>query len=185
MEDKQIVDLYWARSETAISETQTKYGKYCHYIAQRILESFQDAEECVNDTYVKAWNAMPPHRPERLQTFLGKITRRLALDRYDYNTAQKRNCSMQLALEELAECIPGGSNEDTRVEEAVLRDAINEFLGNLTKKNRILFVRRYWYLCSVKELAESMGMSESNVKVTLLRTRNRFKEHLENEGIVV
>ncbi len=183
MEDRQIVDLYWQRSEDAITQTRSKYGKYCRYIAKRILEIEQDAEECENDAYMKAWNAMPPHRPESLKAFLGKIVRRLALDRYSYNTAQRRDSRMVVCLEELQECIPSSSSDVA--EEETLRTAINAFLESLSANTRILFLRRYWYLCGVKELAKSMDMSESNVKVTLMRTRNRFKEYLESEGIAL
>lgn len=183
MEDSRIVDLYWQRSEDAISETRSKYGKYCRYIAKRILENEQDAEECENDAYMKAWNAIPPHRPESLKAFLGKLVRRLALDRYSYNTAQKRDSRMAVCLEELQECIPSSSSDVAEEEE--LRTAINGFLESLSENTRILFLRRYWYMCSVKEIAKSMDMSESNVKVTLMRTRNRFKEYLESEGIAL
>ncbi len=183
MEDSQIVDLYWQRSEDAINETRNKYGKYCRYIAKRILEIEQDAEECENDAYMKAWQAMPPHRPESLRTFLGKLVRRLALDRYSYNTAQKRDSRMVVCLEELQECIPSSSTDAS--EEEALRSAINGFLESLSENARIMFLRRYWYMCSVKEIAKSMDMSESNVKVTLMRTRNRFKEYLESEGIAL
>ncbi len=182
MEDKQIIELYLARREEAIAETQTKYGHYCQAIAERILLSFQDAEECVNDTYGKAWNSIPPTIPNCLRTFLGTITRRLAIDRYHYNTAVKRNDNMTLALEELGDCISGEIKE---AENSGLGEILNEFLAKLPKKKRMLFVRRYWYLYSIKELSKMMGMSENNVKVTLLRLRIQLREHLAEEGIVV
>ena len=185
VEDKKIVELYWDRSERAIAETQTKYGRYCHSIAYNVLYSNEDAEECVNDTYVKAWNAMPPHQPTRLSTFLGKITRNLALDRYSQRRAQKRVVpGTELILDELAECIPSGEGSDMS-DELILRDAVNGFLASLPKQTRVIFVRRYWYLSPVSDIARDLGLTESNVKVTLLRTRNKFKAYLEKEGIMI
>jgi len=183
MEDEKIVEMYWARSEDAIKETQKKYGNYCRRIAMNILSNELDAEECVNDTYLKAWEAMPPHRPERLSTFLGKITRNLSLNRYARDRAQKRAPLAEAVYEEIAELIPdeGGDPAD----ECRLRDAINGFLETLNPKSRIIFVQRYWYLCSIKEIAKNRAVSESDVKVTLSRTRKKFKEYLEKEGITV
>lgn len=185
MEDKKIVELYWERSETAIAQTQDKYGRYCHCIAYNILYSNEDAEECVNDTYLRAWDSMPPHRPERLSAFLGKITRNLALDRYDRARAQKRSAGIELALDELGECIPDSKGEMPISDEIALRDAINSFLASLPTQTRKVFVRRYWYLSAVKDIACDLEMSESNVKVLLLRTRQRFRSYLEKEGIVI
>lgn len=185
MEDNKIIELYWERSETAITETQNKYGRYCHYIAYNILYSNEDSEECVNDTYLRAWDSMPPHRPERLSAFLGKITRNLALDRYDRSRAQKRSSNVEVALSELEECIPDVRGGLSVADEIVLRDAINGFLASLPVRTRKVFVRRYWYLSTVKDIACDLDMSESNVKVLLLRTRQRFKSYLEKEGIVI
>lgn len=185
MEDKRIVELYWERAESAVSETQKKYGRYCHYIAYNILSSDLDAEECVNDTYVGAWNSMPPHRPERLQTFLGKLTRNIALNRYIRDHAQKRSANTEFILDELAEVIPDPQSEADPSDEAVLKDAVNGFMETLPEKTRIIFVRRYWYLSTIKDIASDCGVSESNVKVILLRTRNKFREYLEREGIII
>ena len=186
MEDKRIVELYWERSDTAISETEKKYGKYCHYIAFNILNSSLDAEECVNDTYVKAWEAMPPHKPESLGGFLGKLTRNIALNRYAESRAQKRSPhTADLVFEEAAGLIPDPDSLSSPSDTIVLRDAINGFLGSLPKDTRIIFMRRYWYMCSIREIARSAGLTENNVKVILLRTRNRFKEYLEKEGITI
>ena len=185
MDDQKIVDLYWERSETAISETQKKYGKYCYHIAYTILYSNEDAEECVNDTYLRAWGAIPPARPSRLSTFLGKITRNLALDRWEKNHAQKRSGAVELALDELSECIPDTGSELDPIDEIVLSDAINSFLAGLPLKTRQMFVRKYWYLSSTKDIARDVGMSESAVKVSLMRTREAFRLHLEKEGIVI
>lgn len=185
MEDKQIVDLYWERSEAAISETQNKYGRYCHYIAYNILHSREDAEECVNDTYIKAWNAMPPHRPQLLSAFLGKITRNTALDRYVYAKAKKRSGEVALILDEMEQCIPDAKTSGSLADELALKEAINGFLRSLPAQTRVIFVRRYWYLSTIREIAGDYEMTISNVKVTLLRTRNKFREYLEKEGIEI
>lgn len=184
MDDDKIVDLYWERSEQAISESQKKYGRYCHYIAYNILYSNEDAEECVNDTYLRAWNTMPPKRPQLLSAFLGKITRNLALDRYSYNNAKKRVGETLTLIEEFGECLPSG-NSDSIIDEIVLKDAINGFLESLTQKTRTVFMQRYWYLRKISDIANDFGMSESNVKVILHRTRLRFKKYLEKEGITI
>ena len=184
MEDNKIVDLYLERSELAITETDRKYGRYCHYIAYNILYSDEDAKECVNDTYLKTWNSIPPHKPVKLSTFLGKITRNTAFDKYDYNTAEKRLGNMTLALEEMNDCIPK-SDSDEFTDELVLKDIINRFLESLQPEKRVIFVRRYWYVSSIKEIAKDYALSESKVKVNLLRTRNKFKEFLEKEGVTL
>ena len=183
MDDHRIVELYWERSEAAIKETQKKYGKYCRYIARNILRSEPDAEECENDTYLHAWRAMPPHKPSVLSTFLGKITRRLALDRYAYAHAEKRLCTASLVLEELSECIPDATGDPA--DEMVLREALNGFLASLPERERIIFMRRYWYVSPVRDIARDLGLGVNNVKVILMRTRNLFKEYLAKEGIVI
>lgn len=186
MEDSKIIDLYWERAETAITETAKKYGRYCHFISYQILYNNQDAEECVNDTYFRAWKAMPPQRPNRLSIFLGKITRNLAIDKYRQYTAEKRGIGQtELVLSELDDCIPAQQNTEQQSEEILLVGAIDAFLADLSAKNRIIFVRRYWYLISIKEIAEQYGMSESKVKSTLFRLRNRLRIYLEKEGIVL
>jgi len=188
LEDLRIIDLYWTRSEDAIFETDKKYGKYCRYIAYHILYSHEDSAECVNDTYVRAWNTMPPARPEKLSAFVGKITRNLALDRLEYNNAQKRCTETMLVLDELAESLPAEETknvEGTLAESIVIRDVLNRFLESLSLPTRAVFMRRYWYMNTIKEIAQNYGLSESNVKVTLLRTRKKFKELLEKEGIIL
>lgn len=183
MEDKMIVNLYWERSESAIIETQIKYDRYLKSIAQNILISNEDAEECVNDTYLKTWNSIPQARPESLKAFIGKIARNTALDRYDCLSAQKRvGVSTEMALHELEECIPSG---ESVCDDYALRSAINGFLASLPKRTRIVFLQRYWYLCKISEIAINVRMSESNVKVLLLRTREKFKAFLEREGITL
>lgn len=184
MEDKDIVALYWERQESALAKTQEKYGRYCHGIAYRILFSHEDAEECVNDTYQRAWQTIPPHRPGVLSTFLGKITRRLALDRYRSYTAEKRGGGqVPLVLEELAECLPAKEGDVT--DELTLREALNRFLHSLPAETARVFLQRYWYVCSVKEIAQQNGMGESKVKTLLFRTRQRLQKFLEKEGITV
>lgn len=185
MEDSKIIDLYFERSQSAIKETHEKYGHYCHTVAYNVLYSYEDAEECVNDTYLRAWKSIPPHRPLRLGAFLGKITRNLALDRYDARTAKKRSGAVEVALEEISECVPDSHGEQDESDGGVLRDAINSFLASLPRRTRIIFMQRYWYLSSISEISASLGISESNVKVILMRTRKKFKEYLEKEEIFI
>ncbi len=182
MEDREIVELFFVRSEEAIRESEAKYGKYCYTIAYNILCSNEDSEECVNDTYVNAWESIPPQRPQSLRCFLGCITRNLALNRYDYNTAKKRSEKITVVWEEYYESVPDGVSIENQF---ALKEAINRFLASLKKQTRIIFLRRYWYFCTVKEIADGMHLSESNVKVILHRTRSSFKEFLEKEGILV
>lgn len=185
MDDLQIVELYWQRSETAITESEKKYGRYCHSIACNILRDEGDSEECVNDTYLKAWGAMPPHRPCRLGVFLGKITRNLALNRLEMRLAEKRGFGQSaLILDELTECIPDG-DASPMADEFILKDALDRFLHSLSEDTALLFLGRYWYFRSVKELAAELGMSESKVKVTLHRTRSKCKQFFEKEGITL
>lgn len=184
MDDKMIVELYFERSEAAIEETRKKYGKYCHKIAYNILFSDPDAEECVNDTYLRAWFAMPPQRPNRLSAFLAKITRNLALDRYFAAKAQKRALYAETPLDELSECLPDETQGDP-ADEIVLRDALNEFLASLPAQTRIIFMRRYFYFCSVKEIAAGLSLTESNVKVILHRTREGLRQYLSTKGILI
>lgn len=186
MDDKQIVDLYWARSEDAITKTADKYGKYCHYIAFHILHNEEDSEECVNDTYMKAWDVMPPQRPGRLSVFLGKITRNLSLDRYRQYTAEKRGHGQaELAFDELEECVPASDNVEQVVDDLELAEILDRFLGSLSAETRKIFMRRYWYLCSIREIAADFRLSESKVKMALLRSRNELKALLEKEGIAL
>jgi RNA polymerase sigma-70 factor (ECF subfamily) len=186
MDDNEIVELYWERSENAIAETSKKYSKYCHYISYNILHNHEDAKECVNDTYLRTWNAIPPKRPNCLATFLGKITRNLSLDKYKQYAAEKRGLGQtELVLSELEDCIPAASDVEQATDEMILVKAINTFLAALPKTNRMVFVRRYWHLSAIKEIAEQYGMSESKVKSMLFRTRNELKKHLEKEGITL
>jgi RNA polymerase sigma-70 factor (ECF subfamily) len=183
MDDSKIVELFFDRSELAISETGKKYGRYCHYIAYNILHNNEDAEECVNDTYLRAWNSIPPKRPNKLQTYLGKITRNLALNMLEKSTAQKRGKGqIPLVLDELAECIPDERPSTDIVEDLYVKELLDRFLDALPAETRKIFVRRYWYMSPVKEIAREYNLTESKVTVTLFRTRKKLKEYLEEEG---
>ena len=185
MEDNQIIELYWQRDEGAISESSRKYGSYCQSIAFNILQNNEDSEECVNDTWLKAWDSMPPHKPDCLRLFLAKITRNLSFNRYNANKAKKRGGGeMTLVLDELAECI---SNE-TDPEEAIINKELNEyiirFVHTLPERERNIFVRRYFFVDTVKSISKRYGLSENYVSVTLNRTRKMLKKKLKKEGYI-
>lgn len=183
MEDHLIIALYENRSVDAIQETHTKYGSYCHTIAYNILRSHEDSEECVNDTYLKAWASIPPEKPKIFRAYLAKITRNLSLNRYNMSKTQKRgNGDIDLAFEELEECISSKSDMEQLMDEQTLSATITDFLATRDKLERIVFLRRYWYFNSIKEIALGYGMSESKVKSMLHRTRNKLGEHLKQEG---
>ncbi|NLB36093.1 MAG: RNA polymerase sigma factor [Clostridiales bacterium] len=185
MDDSKIVELYWERSENAIVETSKKYSRYCRYISFNILHINEDAEECVNDTYMRAWNSVPPHRPNCLSTFLGKITRNLSYDKYKKYNAEKRGFGQtDFVLSELDECVPSSESVEQTIDEMALVDAINRFLTSLTQTDRKVFMRRYWYVSPIKEIAGAYGMNESKVKSILFRARNKLKLHLEKEGVL-
>ena len=185
MEDSRIIDLYFERSEEAITRTAEKYGRLCRSIALRIVGSYEDAQECENDTYVAAWNAMPPTRPHILSAFLSRISRNIALNRYEYNKAGKRNSQFNLVLEELEECLASScSVEDTYIAGEVA-GMINQFLEKLKTETRIIFVRRYYYADSVREIARRLDIGESKVKTTLFRVRQELKDYLEAQGVQV
>ena len=177
-----IVDLLWQRDESALDSTRQKYGKYCQSIAEGILGSREDAEECVNDAYLRVWQSIPPARPRIFKSFLGRMTRNIALDRYDYNTAEKRGQTPEL-LSELGDCIPDTSENESS--DTALAGAINSFLVSLPERTRVIFMQRYFYGCSVRSIAERYSMSEVNVKVTLLRARAKLRAHLEKRGISI
>lgn len=186
MEDDKIIELYFARSGSAITETSAKYGAFFRRISRNILSSEQDAEECVNDTYLKAWNSIPPQKPEKLQAYLARIVRNLSLNRWKKLTADKRGGGeMSVALSELEECIPAADTVQRECDRAELSAALNSFLRSLPEEKRSVFLRRYWYLVPVKEIAEQSGMTESKVKSMLLRTRNELRQFLEKEDIAI
>lgn len=186
MEDAKIVQLYWDRDEQAIPATSDKYGSYCASIARNILGNAEDAEECVNDTYLHAWNAMPPHRPKMLSTFLGKLTRNLSLNRCRHNDAEKRGGGQRAAvLDELAELVSGGGEPEQEIDRRELLETINAFLDGLPRDKRRIFVCRYWYFDSVSEIAARFGLTENRVSVTLSRLRRKLRDHLSERGFML
>lgn len=182
MDDSKIVDLYLSRDESAIKETETKYGRYLMKIAYNILSDLRDSEESVNDTYLRAWNSIPPHKPNVLSTYLGKITRQLSIDIYRKKNGKKREGSTYaISLEELSDCVSGKSTPEQEMEFKLLAEAIGKFLKTLPDETRNIFVCRYYFMDSIKEIASYCGSSESKIKSTLYRTRNGLKEFLESE----
>ena len=183
MDDEKIIEMFFDRNELALNETEQKYGRYCFAVSYRILNSNEDSEECVNDTWLAAWNAIPPKKPDSLRGFLARICRNISLDRLDFLKADKRNQNVTEAFEELEAFLSGG--EENIPEEMFMREAVNRFLASLDRKTRIIFMRRYWYFCSIPEIAESMGISENSVRVTLHRTKLKMKSFFEKEGITI
>ena len=186
MEDNGIIELYFSRSEQAIAETDRKYGGFCYSIAYNVLFNREDSEESVSDTYLSAWNAIPPTRPRILSSFLGKITRNLSLDKWRRRTAAKRGGGeVPLALEELSECLTKGDSTWQEVEAHELTEAVSRFLETLPAPDRQLFLGRYWYCRSIGELSAIFSLRESAVKTRLFRLRGKLREFLEKEGIPV
>ena len=183
MENDQIIALYWERSETAIEETTQKYGKSLFSLSMNIVFNHEIAEECVNDTYLKAWNAMPPQKPVFLFAYLAKITRRLAFGRLDYANAIKRKADIVELGDELESCIATPSDTESQYEIEFIIEMINTFLKKLTPEKRNVFVRRYWFADSIIELEKRFSISESKIKSMLFRTRNELREYLQKEGI--
>ena len=185
MEDKQIIELFFSRSEEAISKLSEKYGTYCHQVARNVLRNESDIQECVNDTYLAVWNKIPPNRPEKLSVYLGKITRRIAIDTVRKQTAQRRRSNeFDLALDELNDCIGGGMQPDQAIEQKELSKVINSFLHSLPKTEQKVFVRRYFYLESIETVAKRFSFTESKVKSMLTRTRDKLKRYLEQEDML-
>lgn len=185
MEDVDIIGLYWAREERAISESDRKYGGLCRGVARRVLSSPEDGEECVSDTWLRAWNAMPPQRPSYLGAFFARLTRNLALDRYRRLTAEKRGGGEPaLALSELEDCVSGGSMEEA-LDRRALAEALNGFLYSLKPMDRALFLRRYWSLEETAALAKRYGVSVSALHTRLHRLQGRLRAYLEREGIAL
>lgn len=183
VEDNRIVQLYWDRDEQAIAATAEKYGHYCTVIARNILGNREDAEECVNDTYWKAWNAMPPHRPGILSAFLGKITRNLSIKRCAHRTADKRGGGQAAAvLDEIAELVSGGDSVEQSVDRKELVQEIDRFLDRLPADKRQIFVCRYWYFDRICDIADRFGMTENHVSVTLNRLRMKLRRYLTERG---
>lgn len=183
MEDARIIELYWNRSEEAISKTAAKYGKYLFSISYNILNNREDAEESVNDTYTKAWYSMPPHRPHILNAFLGKITRRISIDKWRKTNAGKRGGgTLPVVLEDLEECIPDKTKVEQTVEANRLAEIINHFVKSLPDTEQQIFVCRYWYMDSIDAICKQFHFSESKVKSMLYRTREKLRRELEKEG---
>lgn len=183
MEDNTIIDLYWNRSEEAITQTDVKYGRYCYSIAYNILLSQEDAEESVSDTYMAAWNRIPPTRPNVLSTFLGRITRNISISHWRAMSAQRRGGGeTELVFEELQDCVSGKQSiENDLIAKEALK-VLNRFLENLPRENRIVFMRRYWYLDPIANIAANCGFSQSKVKTMLCRDRKKLKQMLTKEG---
>ncbi len=185
MRDEEIVELYWQRDERAITETSNKYEKYCYTISYNILNSAEDCQECLNDTWLNTWNSIPPARPYSLKMFVAKIVRNLAFNRYNANTAQKRNNGqMPLVLNELEECIASGANVEQEVMARELSRTVNSFIRSLPEKEGNIFIRRYFYAESIREIAHKYRMSENSVTVSLSRTRQKLKAYLQEEGYI-
>lgn len=183
MEDSKIINLYWDRDETAIAETGKKYGSYCRTIAQNILHNQEDSEECVNDTYLSAWNALPPQRPNVLSAFLGKITRNLAFDRYSFNHAEKRGGGeIDVVLDEIAEIVSDKNDMEQVVDGKALIESINAFLSQLPADKRKMFVMRYWYTEKIGAIAKQFGITDNACSVRLNRVREQLKKHLTDGG---
>ncbi len=183
MEDSQIVELYWQKNTDAISETANKYGAYCFTIADNILHSAEDSEECVNDTWLHAWDAIPPQRPNVLRMFLAKITRYLSFDRFNARNAEKRgNGEIALVLDELGECLGGGTDTEAAYEAKELRQSIRRFVRALPERDGNVLVRRYFFAEPIADIAKRYSLTENNVMVILSRTRRKLKVHLLKEG---
>lgn len=180
MEDAQIIDLLLRRSEDAVEALQRKFGGLCRSIISRVLTDSRDVEECLSDTYLRVWESIPPQNPRRLDSYLARIARNLALDRYDYNSAHMRSSALTCAYEELSDCLPA---RQTPTQAAEFRAFLNRFLREQSRQARVLFVRRYWYGQTVAELAREMGCSQEKVKSSLFRTRNKLREAMIKEEI--
>lgn len=185
MEDRQILDLYWARDEAAITQTSQKYGAYCGSIARNILQNEEDAEECLSDAWLSAWNTIPPKRPENLAAYLGKLTRGKAIDRWRAIRREKRGGdSVTLALEELADILCARDNPEDSLLHRELAESINRFLGELPTVERSVFLCRYWYFDGIPEIGQSFGFSRSKTKSMLHRIRKKLQQFLQKEGLL-
>lgn len=183
--DQELVELYFARTERAIAETQRKYDKLCKYISQNILADEQDAEECVSDAYIALWNSIPPQKPDSVKLFLAKIVRRVSINRLEYNRARKRDCKMTVSFEEMTqECVALGADLDVHAEQMEVAEAINVFLAQLPLPKRNVLVLRFWMGASIADIAKRLGMNENTVKTTLRREQQRLRKYLEERGVL-
>ena len=183
MEDEKIVELYWQRSEAAITETDIKYGKLCKQLAKNILFNIDDAEEVVNETYLGVWNAIPPERPQYFKTFICRITKNLAMAKVRYYNADKRKNEGVVSLDEVQDILSGYSTVEEEYEKKVVSGYISDYLRMIDQEKRNIFLSRYWYYRSIADIAKSYGMSESKIKTTLFRTRRKLKEYLKDKGV--
>ena len=185
MDDEKIIELFWERSEQAISETADKYGGICRKIAWNILGNEEDTQECVNDTYLGAWNSIPPRRPGALRAYLCRIARNQAVKKYRLNTAAKRTCELTCVLEELEDCIPAPSSWEVedQIEARELAEDLEEFLDTLKERDRLVFLRRYWFAQPVKSISRECGVTEHHAAVILERSRKKLKCFLEERGV--
>lgn len=184
MDDEQIIDLFWQRSEDAINELDAKYGRLCHTLSYQIVNDQQDAEECVNDAYLGIWDAIPPARPHCLSAYLCRIVRNLSLKKLEQRSAAKRDSQYDVALEELAEILPGSEDVWSSLAAQALTQTLEHFLDTLSQENRVIFVRRYWFSDSYQTIARQVHKSEKNVSVRLTRLRKQLRQYLIQEGIL-
>ena len=182
MKDSQIIKLYWDRDEAAIRESDAAHGAYCHAVAMNILSNREDSEECVSDTWLKAWNVIPPQKPDRLRNFFARITRNLAIDRYRKRTAEKRNETMKTVIDELEGVLSGEESVESEMDRHELTASINRFPESLSLRDRQIFIRRYFWCESTAKIAGDLGLRTNSVNVTLHRMRNKLREHLTKDG---
>jgi len=185
MTDEKIIELFFERSEQAIKELDERYGRICQSVSYGILGNRQDAEECVNDAYLGVWNAIPPAKPNPLLTFVCKIVRNLSLKRYEQNTAIKRNSIYDVSLTELEECIASSDTVEERIEQQELTKIIEEFLDSQSKENRVIFLRRYWFLDTYADISARVGLAEKNISVRLTRIRKELRKYLIKKGVLL
>ena len=185
MDDKQIINLFFARSEEAIVQLSTKYGRLCSQLAANILKDRSDAEECVNDTWLGVWNSIPPNQPESLIGYVCRLTRNIAIKRYHYNTAAKRNSNYDVALEELEGVLVSAKDVESEIEGAQLTQTIEAFLDTLKQVDRVVFLKRYYFSASYADIAEETGLSEKNVSVKLTRLREKLRNYLKERDYIV
>jgi len=185
MEDQAIINLYWERDEAAIRETDHKYGRFCYSLAFNILAVSEDAEECVSETYQKAWNSIPPEKPAAFRAWLGRITRNISINRWRYKHAAKRNTETEVLLSELSDCIPDHKTTDEILESKALSQYISDWLDSLSPQDRNLFIRRYWNGDALQRLSEYSGISPNKLAGRMFRLRNSLKAYLTEKGVVV
>lgn len=185
MDDERIITMFFQRSEQAIGELDAKYGHTCRSVAFNILNDHQDAEECVNDSYLGVWNTIPPTRPERLLAFVCKIVRNLSLKRHAHNTAAKRNSRYDVSLEEMGACLRSAKRVEDEIAEQELTEMIEAFLDTLSVENRVIFLRRYWFSDTYAQIAKRVSLSEKNVSVRLTRIRKELRGYLVERGIIL